>query len=114
MNIPKATKLKSGKWRIQIMVNAHRYSVTDVDLNVCKQKAKELYAGIEQEERVPLLLKEAYTRYIDSNDGTLSPSTIRNYRVYQRNYFQDLMTPRPRLGKAPRPSVTPIVCSVSC
>ena len=92
MNIPKATKLKSGKWRIQIMVNAHRYSVTDVDLNVCKQKAKELYAGIEQEERVPLLLKEAYTRYIDSNDGTLSPSTIRNYRVYQRNYFQDLMT----------------------
>ena len=92
MNIPKATKQKSGNWRIQLMVNGRRYSITDKDPKVCKQKAKELYAGIEQEERVPLLLREAYTRYIDSNDGTLSPSTIRNYKVYQRNYFQDLMS----------------------
>ncbi len=92
MNIPKPVKQKSGKWRIQIMVNGKRHSITDKDPKICKQKAKELYAGLELEQRSPLVLRDAYTRYIESNDGTLSPSTIRNYKVYQRNYFQDLMS----------------------
>ncbi len=91
MNIPKATKLPSGSWRIQLMVDGRKYSITEKDRKICQQKAKEIYAGIEQEERKPLLLKDAYKRYIDSNDGTLSPSTLRNYRVYARNYFQDIM-----------------------
>lgn len=91
MNIPKTKKLPSGNWRIQLMVNGKRYSITDKDPKVCKQKAKEIYAGIEQEERSPLILKDAYERYIKANDGTLSPSTIRNYQVYARNYFQDLL-----------------------
>ena len=94
MNVPKANKLPSGSWRIQLMVNGRKYSITEKDQKTCRQKAKEIYAGIEQEERSPLLLKDAYERYINSNDGTLSPSTLRNYRVYARNYFQDLMNHR--------------------
>lgn len=91
MKVPKAKKLPSGSWRIQLMVNGRMFSITEKDLKTCQKKAKEIFAGIEQEERRPLLLKDAYARYIDSNDGTLSPSTLRNYRVYARNYFQDLM-----------------------
>lgn len=36
MVIPKAKKTDSGKWRIQIMVNGKRYSITDTDPKVCK------------------------------------------------------------------------------
>lgn len=28
MKLPKATKLKSGNWRIQIQIDGHRYSCT--------------------------------------------------------------------------------------
>lgn len=46
----------------------------------------------EQNENVTeLTLKEAYFDYINSRSSILSPSTIKNYYVYQRNSFPDLM-----------------------
>jgi integrase len=38
-----------------------------------------------------ITLKEAYFDYINSKSSILSPSTIRNYYVYQRNSFPELM-----------------------
>lgn len=38
-----------------------------------------------------ITLKEAYFDYINSKSSVLSPSTIRNYYVYQRNSFPELM-----------------------
>lgn len=92
MNIPKAKKLSSGNWRIQIMVSGKRYSITDKDPKVCKQKAKELYAGLDVETNiVPLTVGDAIDKYIESQTGTLSPSTIGVYKRYRKNYLQTLM-----------------------
>lgn len=91
MVIPKAKKTGSGKWRIQIMVDGKRYSITDTDPKVCKQKAKEIYAGIEHESRVSLTVGQAIDKYIAAQTGTLSPSTISVYKRYRRNYLQIIM-----------------------
>ena len=91
MKIPKANKLPSGSWRIQIQVNGRRYSVTGKDQKEVKQRAKELYAGLEMESRVPLTVGEAYDRYIESKDSVLSPSTILGYKRMRKNVFQSLM-----------------------
>lgn len=92
MNIPKPKKQPSGNWRIQIMVNGKRYSVTDKDPKICKQKAKELYAGLDVEISVaPLTVGDAIDKYIESQIGTLSPSTIGVYKRYRKNYFKSLM-----------------------
>lgn len=37
MQLPKAKKLPSGNWRIQIAVDGKRYSITDPDPKVVKQ-----------------------------------------------------------------------------
>lgn len=92
MNIPKPKKLPSGNWRIQLMVNGHKYSITDKDPKVCKQRAKEIYAGIEQEKRVNLTVGQAIDKYIEAQVGTLSPSTLSVHRRYRRNYLQLLMS----------------------
>lgn len=91
MNIPKAKKLSSGSWRIQIQVDGHRYSITDKDLKVVKQKAKEIYAGLQLEKRSPLTVGEVFDRYIESKDAVLSPATILGYKRTRKNLLQDLM-----------------------
>ena len=90
MKIPKPVK-RSGKYRIQIMVDGKRYSVTDADPKVCKQKAKELYAGLQLEKRIPLTLGRAFDQYIEAKDSVLSPSTIHGYKKIRKNYLQQLM-----------------------
>lgn len=92
MTIPKPKKLPSGNWRIQIMVNGKRYSITNKDPKVCKQKAKELYAGLDIEINItPLTVGDAIDRYIETQTGTLSPSTIGVYKRYKKSYLQTLM-----------------------
>ena len=91
MNVPKPKKLKSGNWRIQIMVEGKRYSITDPDPKVCKQKAKELYAGLQFEKRVPLTLGKAFDNYIEAKDSVLSPSTILGYKKIRKGYLKSLM-----------------------
>ena len=91
MRLPKPQKLKSGHWRIQVQINGQRHSVTDPDKKKCQEKAKLLYAGIQQEERVPLTLGKAIEKYIEAKTATLSPSTIRGYNAIRRNYFSDII-----------------------
>jgi integrase len=91
MKMPKPVKRPSGNWRIQIMVDGKRYSVTDPDPKVVKQKAKELYAGLQFEKRIPLTVGKAFDQYIDAKDSVLSPATIRGYKKIRKNYLQSLM-----------------------
>ena len=91
MKLPKVTKLPSGNYRIQIMVDGKRYSVTDSDPKVCKQKAKELYAGLQLEKRIPLTVGTAFDKYIESKDSVLSPATIRGYKKIRKDHLQALM-----------------------
>lgn len=91
MKIPNPKKLPSGSWRIQLMVNGKRYSITDKDPKQCKQRAKEIYAGIEYEDKIPITTKIAFKKYIDLKEAVLSPSTILAYRRYSDNYLQAIM-----------------------
>lgn len=91
MNVPKPKKLPSGNFRIQVMIDGKRYSITYPDPKVCKQKAKELYAGLQIEKRVPLTVGAAFDKYIAEKTGTLSPSTIKGYNAVRRNYLQSIM-----------------------
>lgn len=91
MNVPKPVKRPSGNYRIQIMIDGCRYSITDPDPKVCKKKAKELYAGLQFEKRVPLNVGKAFDKYIESKDSVLSPSTIHGYKKIRKNHLQSLM-----------------------
>ena len=78
VNTPKVSKLKSGAYRIQLMVDGERYSFTGYDPKELQQKAKEVYAGAEVEKRSPLTVGKAIDKYISIKSGVLSPSTIIN------------------------------------
>ena len=91
MKLPKAVKLKSGNWRIQIQIDGHRYSCTGDTKKEAQDKAKQIFAGVEMEKRLPMTVGRAMDKYIEEKAGVLSPSTIRGYKAIRRNYFQDIM-----------------------
>ena len=91
LKIPEPKKLPSGSWRIQIQVNGRKYSITDKDKKVVKQRAKEIYAGAKVEKRIPLTVREAMLAQISLKQDVLSPSTILGYERYTKNYLQSIM-----------------------
>lgn len=91
MKTPKAKKLSSGNWRIQIQIDGKRYSCTGKTKKEAQDKAKQIFAGAEMEKRVPLTVGKAIDNYISEKEGTLSPSTIKGYQAIRKNYFIDLM-----------------------
>lgn len=91
MQLPKMKKLSSGTWRMQLQVDGERYSITDRDPKVVKQKAKEIIGGHEKEKRSPLTVGKALDKYIKAKEINLSPSTIRCYQGYRREYLQAIM-----------------------
>ena len=91
MNVPKPVKLASGSWRIQLQINGKRRSITAKTKKEVIQKAKDLYAGYQLEERSPLTVGKAIDKYILSKDCVLSPSTILSYKRYRTSYLQQIM-----------------------
>ncbi len=91
LKIPEPERLPSGSWRIRIQVNGQKYSITDKDKKIVKQKAKEIYAGKKIEKRVSLTVKEAMEAQISLKEAVLSPSTILGYTRYKDNYLQSIM-----------------------
>ena len=93
MNIPKAKKLPSGSWHIQLRINGQSISVTKQTEKEAVAEAAAIKAGLVQVADQPqrITLAEAYRRYIDAREGSLSPSTIAGYRRLSRNTFQPLM-----------------------
>ena len=91
MNIPKPTH-HGNMWRIYVTVDGKRYPVTDKDPDVCQAKAALLKSGLQAPGTDSTrTLTQAIDCYIDRKSNILSPSTIRGYRIVQRNRFQDLM-----------------------
>lgn len=90
---PTPRRLPSGSWRVQVMVNGQRISVTDPDKNVAQARAMALQAGIlEREERkTAMTLETAIQLYIEAKTGILSPSTLRGYDIVKRNRFKGIM-----------------------
>lgn len=91
MKIPEPTKLPSGSWRIQIQIDGHRYSITDKDKKIVKQRAKELYAGANVDKYVPMTVGDAMDAYIRMKSAVLSPSTLLGYQKIRKNYLRGIL-----------------------
>jgi len=89
VKIPKARKLPSGKWYIQLRLNGESIYVTGSTETECIHEAQlikaEHVAGRRAElrkEAKDLTLKEAQERYLAAHKAVLSPATVRSYDAY--------------------------------
>lgn len=89
---PRPVELPSGKWRCQVMVNGRRIDVIEDDPATAHAKALAVKAGLLEEEKAPaeMTVGDAISRYIESKDAVLSPSTLRGYKSLQKNSFGDI------------------------
>lgn len=93
MKMPTARKLPSGAYRVQVMVDGKRVSITDSDPKVAQAKAAAVKAKMTEAKRSPrsLTVGEAIDRYIESKDAVLSPSTVAGYKRIRENALQGIM-----------------------
>lgn len=96
MKVPKARKLSSGTWFIQLRLNGESIPVTADTAAKCEAEAAAIKSGLKNNTRnnaVPTL-RDAIDTYIQIRSDTLSPATIAGYRNIQRNHFQSVMDER--------------------
>lgn len=92
MMVPKARRLKSGKFFIQLRVGGTSTTITAPTERECVRKATlakaELLNGKRPKSPHTLTLGDAIDRYISRRDAVLSPSTVRGYAIVRRTRFQ--------------------------
>lgn len=93
MKVPKARKLPSGSWTVQLRINGESISITRDTEKAAIAEAMAYKAGIMKAKRAPekKTLGEAYDCYIKDRN-MLSPSTIAGYKRLRNNTFQPLMS----------------------
>ena len=96
MKVPKARKLKSGNWFIQLRLNGESVPITAATEKECSRLAALVKAEYQAGKRVindraNITLEQAIDLYISSKKNTLSPSTLRGYNVIKRNRLQSVM-----------------------
>lgn len=99
MKVPKARKLSSGSWFIQLRLGGESISVTARSEKECIHQAQLIKAeyltgkrqpSTPEEETLPTL-SQAIDQYIASRDNTLSPATIRGYLEVKKHRFKGIM-----------------------
>ena len=97
MKVPKARKMSSGNWYINLRLGGESINVTEPTEKQCIKTAQLIKAQYlagkrtEKREEKKLTLTAAIDNYITSRENVLSPSTIRGYRTIQRTRFQSIM-----------------------
>lgn len=80
MKIPKAVKLPSGNWRVSLMVNGQRISITQPTKKAAESEAAAIKSGAKRAAaRTDFTTREIIEQYIASKDAVLSPSTVSGY-----------------------------------
>lgn len=99
MIVPKAKKLPSGNWFINLRLGGQNIPVTEPTERRCIQQAQyikaEYLAGKRQDavkSRESPTLTAAIDAYIAKKKNILSPATIRGYKIIQENRFASLMS----------------------
>ena len=97
MKTPKARRLPSGSWTVQLRIDGQSISITKPTEKQAVAEAMAVKAGIKQAARTPQnarTLAAAIEDYIKFRENVLSPSTIAGYRVIARNRFPQLQRVR--------------------
>ena len=98
MKIPKARKMTSGNYFIQLRIkqpdgSTRSISVTGATEKLCAAKAAAIKGGLIEEKNTAVeTLSAAIDDYIRLRENVLSPSTIRGYRIIQKNRFCSYMS----------------------
>lgn len=94
MKTPKAKKLPSGSWFVRVRVNGQDIGITRDTEKAAVAEAMAIKAGIKEArktEKSATTLREAVDQFIEQRRVSLSPATIRGYRLIQKNRFQSIM-----------------------
>jgi len=98
MKIPKARKLPSGTWHIQLRLGGESITVNARTEKECVRQAQIIKAEYLAGKRAAPVdtaqlptLRQAIDAYIDSRTNTLSPATLRGYDIVKRNRFKGIM-----------------------
>lgn len=95
MYIPEPKETPSG-WRIQLRINGQSIPVLADTPKECKRQAALIKAQAQAAgkpvKKCDLTLSQAIDAYIAERSNTLSPSTVRGYRIIQRTRFQSTMS----------------------
>lgn len=100
MKIPKARKLPSGSWFIQLRLGGESVPITANTERECVRQASYVKSEYLVGKRTPKppespslpTLSKAIDQYLTNRSNVLSPSTIRGYRTIQDNRFKALMS----------------------
>lgn len=97
MHIPEPKKTATG-WRIQLRINGQSIPVNADTPKECKRQAallkSQAQAAARPVKKCDLTLSQAIDAYIDERSNTLSPATLRGYRIIQKHRFSSTMNRR--------------------
>ena len=93
--IAKAKKLPSGNWRVNQYIKTDKNGKRIYKSFTASSKKEDEYLASEyllsnKKNLKNIKLSDAISQYIDSKSNVLSPSTIRGYRIMERNAFSDI------------------------
>lgn len=93
MKAPKARKLKSGTWFIQLRIRGKSYTVTADTKSGCETQAliKKAELMNRADKKTMPTLAEAIDIYCENRSNVLSPATIESYLGIKKNRFQNIM-----------------------
>lgn len=93
MKVPKARKLPSGAWHVRVMVDGKSVYITKPTEKEAVAAAMAIKANkMDARAHTPKTVTQAIDDYIADRQNVLSPSTVRGYRMIQRNRFKPYMT----------------------
>lgn len=93
VKVPTPRQLPSGNWHLQVYMNGKRIPVTEPTEKACIARAmaikEEMLEAVDRTCKPTLTV--AIDRYIKARENILSPSSIRGYRIIQKNRFKSAM-----------------------
>ncbi len=97
MAVPKARKLKSGNWNVQVTLHGKRCSITRPTKKEAEAEARyrmsleETGRSSPSNPRESMTVAELLDKYIEDNRYRFSPTTIQDYECIKRTRFKSAM-----------------------
>ena len=93
MKIPSAKKLASGNWRVQLMIDGRRVSITGKTKQEAEHQAAAVKSGAEKLHRPAssMTVGQAMDQYIEFRASVYSPSSVMGFKKLRRNTLKLIM-----------------------